>query len=177
MYRIPGKHTGHRTVLNCTQSCFYQYANHLPFLFLSIKLKYPGFFYHFSICFVSFYIVYYFCESWILSCEELRGNVFTTTAIHICCASVTHICKLAFIRQIECCLWFPRCLPFWAPYFFDYQDFLSFTSDFLKLWEMLYFSGIGCSSIVSKTIKMFHQFPPINNTFRRYLIDRKICIY
>ena len=32
-----------------------------------------------------------------------------------------------------------------------------------------------CSSVVSKTIKTIHQFPPTNN--RTHLIDRKICIY
>ena len=32
-----------------------------------------------------------------------------------------------------------------------------------------------CSSIVSKTIKMFHQFPPTSN--KRHLVDRKHCIY
>ena len=44
----------------------------------------------------------------------------------------------------KCRLWFPRCLPLWAPCYFDYQDFLSFTSDFSfqffragKSWEML----------------------------------------
>ena len=36
-------------------------------------------------------------------------------------------------------------------------------------------SDIFCSSIVSKTIKMFHQFPPTTN--RRHLIHRKHCIY
>ena len=35
-------------------------------------------------------------------------------------------------------------------------------------------SDTFCSSIVSKIIKMFHQFPPTNN--RRHLIDRQICI-
>ena len=59
MYRMPEKQSGSRNlkVLNCTRSCFYQYANHLPNHLLSIKLKYPDFFYRFSICFVSFYII------------------------------------------------------------------------------------------------------------------------
>ena len=42
--------------MNCARRCFYQYANHLPNRLLSIELKYPDFFYHFSSCFVSFYI-------------------------------------------------------------------------------------------------------------------------
>ena len=64
------------------------------------------FFYHFSIWFVSFYII---CASWALSCEftlsqgkKLRGNVvFTTTTICIYFASLTLICKLLFIRRIS----------------------------------------------------------------------------
>ena len=43
MYRMPEKQTGSWTVSNCAQCCFYQYANHLPFRLLSIKLKYRGF--------------------------------------------------------------------------------------------------------------------------------------
>ena len=57
MYRMPEKQSGSRRVSNCARSCFYQYANHLPNHLLSIELKYPDFFYHFSICFVSFYII------------------------------------------------------------------------------------------------------------------------
>ena len=41
-----------------------------PFCLLSIKLKYLGFFYHFSICFVSFYIF----KSWILSYEFMLSK-------------------------------------------------------------------------------------------------------
>ena len=55
-------------VLNCTRSCFYQYANHLPNHLLSIKLKYPDFFYRFSICFVSFYIILCKLSSFMLIC-------------------------------------------------------------------------------------------------------------
>ena len=39
----------------------------------------------------------------------------------------------------------------------------------------LIFLVIFCSFIVSKTVKMFHQFPPTNN--RGHLIYRKICIH
>ena len=38
----------------------------------------------------------------------------------------------------------------------------------------LIFSGIVWSSVVSKTIKTFHHFPPTNNW--RHLILTKICI-
>ena len=68
---------------------FCQNANHPPFRLLSIKLKYPGFFYAFSICFVSFYIIFVKVEFFHLN---LRGNVvFTTTAIRIYFAPLTLI--------------------------------------------------------------------------------------
>ena len=103
MYRMT-KQSGSRTVLNWARSCFFQYANHLPNHLLSIKLKYPDFFYWF----VSFHFIL-FCASWVLSCEfmlskekKLRGNVvFTTTAICIYFASLTLICKLLFLCRIS----------------------------------------------------------------------------
>ena len=107
MYRMRKKQPRCRTVLNCARSCFYQYANHLPNHLLSIELKYPGFFFwHFSICSVSFYNI--LCK---LSCfmriyafkrkKKLWGNVnvFTTTSFRIYFASLTLICKLLFIRR------------------------------------------------------------------------------
>ena len=107
MYRMRKKQPRSRTVLNCARSCFYQYANHLPNHLLSIELKYPGFFFwHFSICSVSFYNI--LCK---LSCfmriyafkrkKKLWGNVnvFTTTSFRIYFASLTLICKLLFIRR------------------------------------------------------------------------------
>ena len=102
MYRMT-KQSGSRTVLNWARSCFFQYANHLPNHLLSIKLKYPDFFYWF----VSFHFIL-FCASWVLSCEfmlskekKLRGNVvFTTTAICIYFISLTLTCKLLFICRI-----------------------------------------------------------------------------
>ena len=107
MYRMRKKQPRCRTVLNYARSCFYQYANHLPNHLLSIELKYPGFFFwHFSICSVSFYNI--LCK---LSCfmriyafkrkKKLWGNVnvFTTTSFRIYFASLTLICKLLFIRR------------------------------------------------------------------------------
>jgi len=57
MYRVPEKQTGSRMVSNGAQSCFYQYANRLPFRLLSIKLKYLSFFTTFRFA-VSFYITF-----------------------------------------------------------------------------------------------------------------------
>ena len=106
MYRMPEKQSWSRMVLNCTRSCFFQYANHLPCHSFSIKLKYPDFFYHFSICFVSFYIILCklssFMRIYAFKRKKRRGNVvFTTTAICIYFASLTLICKLLFIRRIS----------------------------------------------------------------------------
>jgi len=58
MYRMPEKQTGSWTVSNCAQCCFYQYANHLPFRLLSIKLQCRGFFNDISICCISFYVIF-----------------------------------------------------------------------------------------------------------------------
>ena len=84
----------------------FEIGSFLPHL-LSIELKYPGFFFwHFSICSVSFYNI--LCK---LSCfmriyafkrkKKLWGNVnmFTTTSFRIYFASLTLICKLLFIRR------------------------------------------------------------------------------
>ena len=91
--------------MNCARRYFYQYANHLPNHLLSIELKYPDFFYHFSICFVSFYIILCklssFMRIYAFKRKKRGGNVvFTTTAICIYFASLTLICKLLFIRRI-----------------------------------------------------------------------------
>ena len=64
------------------------------------------FFYHFSIWFVSFYIILCklssFMRIYAFKRKKLRGNVvFTTTAICIYFASLTLICKLLFIRRIS----------------------------------------------------------------------------
>ena len=125
MNRMPEKQTGSWTVSNCALSCFYQYSNHLFFRLRSNKLKYSGFFYDFSICFVS----YYFCESWILSCEltlsegkKIWGNVVFTRSR---CVSISLHSPFnpyanspsfsGFRWRHKCRLWFLRCLPFWAP--------------------------------------------------------------
>ena len=63
-------------------------------------------FYHFSICFVSFYIILCklssFMRIYAFKRKKLRGNVvFTTTALCIYFASLTLICKLLLIRRIS----------------------------------------------------------------------------
>ena len=92
--------------MNCARNCFYQYANHLPNHLLSTELKYPKFFYHFSICFISFYIILCklssFMRIYTFKRKKRRGNVvLTTTAICIYFASLTLIWKLPFIRRIS----------------------------------------------------------------------------
>ena len=63
MYRMPEKQSGSRNlkVLNCTRSCFYQYANHLPNHLLSIELKYPDFF--LPLFDLIRFILYYFAQA------------------------------------------------------------------------------------------------------------------
>ena len=142
-------------VLNCARHYFYQYANHPPNHLLSIELKYPDFFFT-TFRFASFHFIL-FCASWALSWEftlskgrKLRGNVvFTTTAICIYFASLMLICKLLFICRIsletKISILNSQMLAFWGhPFYFGYQDFKSYTSDFSlqrfnvgKLGEML----------------------------------------
>ena len=142
MYTMPEKQTGSQTVSDCPQSCFYQYANYLPFRLLFIKLKYIGFFYDLLICFISLYIY----KGWTISYEFMlskeknwRKCVFTTTAILICFGS-TFLPPYAnspssggFQRRQNCCLRFLRCLPFLAP-------FLFWRSRFYKLSFKLFIS-------------------------------------
>ena len=64
------------------------------------------FFYHFSICFVSFYIILCKLSSFMQiyafkKKKTSRKLVFTTTAIRIYFASLTLICKLLFICRIS----------------------------------------------------------------------------
>ena len=110
----------------------------LKVVFISMQISYPfgyfpsnwnilGFLQLFDLlCF----ILYYFCESWILSWEftlskrkKPWGNVvFTMTVIHVYFASLTLILNSpSFGRSHwtqKCRLWFLRCLPFWAPCLF-----------------------------------------------------------
>ena len=80
---------------------------------------------------------------------------------------------------------FSDACPFRHPVYFDYQYFLGFISDLRKVignaltarfkTALLDLSSTFCSSVVSKPIRMFHQFPLTNK--RRHLFDRKNCIY
>ena len=106
MYRIPEKQFRKPTVWNCATRCFYQYANHLSNHLLSIELKYPDFFNHFSIWFVSFYIILCklssFMRIYTFKSKKHWGKVvFTTTVICIHFRSLTLICNLLFIRRIS----------------------------------------------------------------------------
>ena len=128
MYRMPEKQSWSRMVLNCTRSCFCQYANHLPCHSFSIKLKYPDFFYHFSICFVSFYIILCKLSSFMRiyafkrkkNLEEtlcLQPRQFASVSLHL--HFYANYCSSAGFRwRQKCRFWIPRCLPFWAPFLF-----------------------------------------------------------
>ena len=107
MHRMPENNQEVKRFWAGLEVFFFQYANHLPNHLLSIELKYPDFFYHFSICFVSFYIILCKLSSFMRiyafkKKKELRENVvFTTMAIRVYFASLTLICKLLFIRRIS----------------------------------------------------------------------------
>ena len=135
MYRMPEKQSGSRTVLNYARSCFYQYANHLPNHLLSIELKYPDFFYHLSICFVSFYIILRKLSSFMRIYAFKRkktsrkrpvynhGNSylfrFTCTYMQI----TLHPPDFAGDKTVD--LEFPDTCLFGRPFYFGYQDFIS----------------------------------------------------
>ena len=129
MYTMPEKQSGSRMVLNCTRSCFYQYANHLPNHLLSVKLKYPDFFYRFSICFVSFYIILCKLSSFMLiyafkkkkNFEEtlcLQPRQFVSISLHLHLRA--NYCSSAWFRwRQKCRFWIiPRYLFFRTPFLF-----------------------------------------------------------
>ena len=141
MYRMPQKQMGSWMVWNCGRIGLIC----LPFGLLSNKLKYPGFF------FTTFgFALYYFCESWILWCEcklskgkTLRKccvyNYFDTYLFHsthtymqisLHSADFVGDKNVAFDFSVACLLGHPD--------YFDYRDFLSFTSDFsfhILMWK------------------------------------------
>ena len=116
-------------------------------------------FYDFSICLVSFCIVYYCCESIILSCEFTLSKGKKTLRKR-CFYSYSDTCLFRFpytYRYMQITLHlavfagdknisfdFSDAWRFGHPVYFDYQDFLGFTSDLSfqsfnagKLSEML----------------------------------------
>ena len=57
MYRMPEKQSGSRTVLNCARSCFQSMQITYPITYFPLNWNILTFLYHFSIWFVSFYII------------------------------------------------------------------------------------------------------------------------
>ena len=135
MYTMPEKQSGSRMVLNCTRSCFYQYANHLPNHLLSIKLKYPDFFYHFSICFVSFYIILCKLSSFMRiyafkrkktsrkRCVYNHGNLYLFRFTYAYMQITFHPLDFAGDKIIEFEL--PNACLLGHPLYFGYQEFKS----------------------------------------------------
>ena len=145
MYRMPEKQTGCGMVSKMCSKLF----------FISMQITYPfanfpsnwnvtsgpphqwiWLFYHFSICFLSFYIIFVLAEFFYMSWW------FISILLHL------HLCKLPFIWRIsletKMSLRFLRCCLFGHPFYFDYQVFISLASAFSfqhfnaeKLWEML----------------------------------------
>ena len=137
MYRLPEKQTGIWTVSNCARCCFLSICKS-PNLSLTFhQTEISWLFYHFSICFVSLYIILCKLNSfmwiYVLKRKKLRGNfVFTTTAIRIYFASLTlmqitlHLADFPGDKNIA--LLFPDACPLEYPFYFDYEDFISFDS-------------------------------------------------
>ena len=137
MCRMPQKQAGSQKVLNCVRCCFYRYGNLLPFCWPSIKLKYANFlttFWFSAFHFIFFVKAEFFHvnlpfqkeNTWRKHCVYNHGNTirFTYTYIQITLLSVDFIGdkNIAF-NVSDACL-------FGHPVYFDYQDFLSFTSNF-----------------------------------------------
>ena len=124
---MPERQTGSWTVSKCTWRCFYQSAIKSPTLSLT---------FHQNEISWLFFIVYYFCESWILSCELKlsKGKNFEET---LCLQPWRYVSILLHLHLYANSpsfsgfrwrrhLWFPRCLPFWAPYLFWLSRFSKF---------------------------------------------------
>ena len=134
MYRMPETQSGSQKVLNSARSCFHQYANHLPDHLLSIELKYADFFYHFSICFVSFYILlcklssfmrlYAFKRKKTLRkrCVYNHGNSYQFCFTYTYMQVTVHLPDFAGDKNVD--FEFPDACFFGHPFYFGYQDFI-----------------------------------------------------
>ena len=134
MYRMPEKQSGSQKVLNSARSCFHQYANHLPDHLLSIELKYADFFYHFSICFVSFYILlcklssfmrlYAFKRKKTLRkrCVYNHGNSYQFCFTYTYMQVTVHLPDFVGDKNVD--FEFPDACFFGHPFYFGYQDFI-----------------------------------------------------
>ena len=124
-----------QTVLNCARSCFFQYANHLPNHLLSIELKYPDFFYHFSICFVSFYIILCKLSSFMRiyafkrkktsrkRCVYNHGNLYLFRFTYTYMQITVHLPDFAGDKNVD--FEFPHDCLFGPPFYFGYHNFIS----------------------------------------------------
>ena len=121
--------------MNCAKSCFYQYANHLPNHLLSIELKYPDFFYHFLICFISFYIILYKLSSFMRMYAFRRKKTSTKRCVYNHSNSYPFrftytymqitVYPLDFVGDKNVDFEFPDACFFGHPFYFGYQDFIS----------------------------------------------------
>ena len=136
MYRMPEKQMECGMVSKCARSCFLSVckSSTLSLTFHQAEI-WP--FYHFSICFLSFYISFVLAEFF-----------FCATAIDIYFASHTlmqiTLHMLVFTGDKNVAFDFSDACLFGHPFYFDYQGFISLASDFSfqhfnvkKLWEML----------------------------------------
>ena len=134
MYRMPEKQSGSQTVLNCTRSCFYQYANHLPNHLLSIELKYPDFFLPLFdlLCFILYYFVQaeFFHANLRFQKEKTsrkrvhnHGNLYLFRFTYAYMQITVHPPDFAGDKNVD--FEFPDACLFGHPFYFGYQDFIS----------------------------------------------------
>ena len=149
---MPERQTGSWTVSKCTWRCFYQSAIKSPTLSLTFhQNEISWLFYDFSICFVSLYIIFvkaeFFHVNWSFQKEKtLRKRcVYNHGDMYLFCFTYTYmqipLHSADFAGDVT--FDFPDACLFGHPIYFDYQDFLSFASDFSfqhfhegKLWEL-----------------------------------------
>ena len=136
MYRMPEKQTGCGMVLKCAQRCFLSVFKSRTLL-LTFHQTEIWRFYHFLICFLSFYIIFVLAEFFYMPWW------FIYILLHL------HLCKLPFMWRIsletKMLLWFPRCLPLWAP-------FLFWLSSFYKLSFSLFISTFWCGKVMRNAV-------------------------
>ena len=134
MYRMPEKQSGSRTVLNCARSCFQSMQITYPITYLPLNWNILTFFFT-TFWLASFHFII-FCASWVLSCEFklskgkrnfeetlcLQSRQFVSISLHS--HLYANYCSSAGFRwRQKWRFWIPRCLPFWAPFWFRLSRF------------------------------------------------------
>ena len=146
MYRMPENNQEVKRFWTALEVVFFQYANHL--LNHLLRLTYfPSnwniltFFYHFSICFVSFYIILCKLSSFMRiyafkrkktsrkRCVYNHGNLYLFRFTYAYMQITVHPPDFAGDKNVD--FEFPDDCLFGHPFYFGYHDFISWVSNFL----------------------------------------------